>query len=214
MKNSPQDKSFFMGKVTASVSHELQNVLAIIRETAGLMQDFLMMGDACADLGERLENSLASIKNQVVRGVNLTSGLNQFAHSADHLSCAINVRDTVTRLLGITERIIRNKGFSVTLDPGECPSMECDPVTFQALCFLGIETLIDILPSGQALHITLTNNSGGCHIQFTCPNLTKGDAPLTESAHWPYLEDACQKNHVALASRQEGVGLSLTFQAL
>lgn len=212
MKNSPQDKSYFMGRVTASVSHELQNVLAIIRETAGLMQDFLMMGDACDDLGGRLDNSLKSIKNQVIRGVNLTSCLNRFAHTADHLTCAIDVRATLEGLLAITERLTRNKGFSVTLDPGSAPSVECDPVMLQTICFLSIETLINALPPGQALHVTLETRDKGCLIRFSCPEASDGQVPpLTGSPHWSVLQDACQTGNVALSSLDGGVGICLSM---
>jgi hypothetical protein len=35
----------FYGKITASVSHEIKNVLAIINENAGLLEDFTFMAD-------------------------------------------------------------------------------------------------------------------------------------------------------------------------
>ena len=35
----------FFGRVSASISHELKNVLAIINENAGLLEDFTLMGD-------------------------------------------------------------------------------------------------------------------------------------------------------------------------
>ena len=37
MESTQFDKSLFFGKVTASVAHDLQNVLAVIKETSGLM---------------------------------------------------------------------------------------------------------------------------------------------------------------------------------
>ncbi|MCP3901564.1 MAG: sensor histidine kinase, partial [Desulfobacteraceae bacterium] len=40
------DKAAFFGKITASITHEIQNVLAIIKENAGLMEDFLLINQS------------------------------------------------------------------------------------------------------------------------------------------------------------------------
>ncbi|MBL0716959.1 MAG: sensor histidine kinase, partial [Desulfosarcina sp.] len=99
------DKAAFSGKVTASVTHEIQNVLAIIQENAGLMEDILHMNqENLASSGERLQKCIESIKKQTYRGVGLTSALNQFAHTADHALTQINLYDTVKKLLFLVQR--------------------------------------------------------------------------------------------------------------
>ena len=35
----------FFGRMSASISHEIKNVLAIINENAGLLEDFSLMAD-------------------------------------------------------------------------------------------------------------------------------------------------------------------------
>ena len=35
----------FFGKMTASISHEIKNVLAIINENAGLLEDLALLSD-------------------------------------------------------------------------------------------------------------------------------------------------------------------------
>ncbi|MBU1172026.1 MAG: hypothetical protein KKD44_20920 [Proteobacteria bacterium] len=212
MKNSPNDKSFFMGRVTASVAHELQNVLAIIRETAGLMQDFMMMGDACQDFENRLSTGLASIKNQVSRGVGLTQGLNRFAHTADHLHCPIDIRDILDRLVLLTERMARNKGFSLSLAPGASHTINHDPVAFQTLCFLCLEALEQTLPSGQALVITPESPGKGARIGFACPGLPMDSAPLIRTwPNWNDLAEACCQYGVELSLTDTCPGICLGF---
>ena len=36
--------ALFMGRMTAQATHEMQNILATIRESSGLMEDLLAMG--------------------------------------------------------------------------------------------------------------------------------------------------------------------------
>ena len=60
---------YFMGKVLASVSHEMQNVMAIIKESAALANDVLQInGPPPMKHGDKLMHSLATIRNQIERG--------------------------------------------------------------------------------------------------------------------------------------------------
>lgn len=73
-----------VGHLTASASHELQNALAVIRESAGLMEDILLYADEDEPeipyKGKILE-LLKSIQEQVVRGGNIAGGLNGLGHA-------------------------------------------------------------------------------------------------------------------------------------
>ncbi|GAB6093890.1 hypothetical protein JCM14469_01420 [Desulfatiferula olefinivorans] len=201
-----------MGRITASVSHELQNVLAIIRETAGLMQDFLMMGDRCTDLEERLDTSLKRIKDQVNRGVGLTHNLNRFAHGPDFLTSVIDTRDALERLLALTERIFRNKGYSVTLSPGDPVALEQDPMAFQLLAFLCLETLTGVLPSGQTLTVSVKRTGPSTVITCCCPSpAAQPVSELTASVLWPDLTEACRQSGVVLGVTESCPGVTLTF---
>ena len=71
----------FIGKITAGVTHEVNNVLASIREISGLMTDILsVIDDKSFPRKEKFQTSLQKIQNQIERGVKLTSQLNKFSH--------------------------------------------------------------------------------------------------------------------------------------
>ena len=56
----------FFGKVSASVSHEIKNVLAIINESAGLLEDFSLMAEQGIALDPvRLRTLSENIRKQV-----------------------------------------------------------------------------------------------------------------------------------------------------
>ena len=74
----------FFGKVNASISHELKNILAIISETAGFLNDLA----ALAKKGKNLKISLIeecseSIAEDIQRGFATIKQMNQFAHRVD-----------------------------------------------------------------------------------------------------------------------------------
>ena len=74
----------FFGQVSASFTHEMQNVLAIIRESSGLLEDlFAFAGPKDWAHLEKFNRSLQGIQNQVSRGLELMKRLNRFAHAPD-----------------------------------------------------------------------------------------------------------------------------------
>jgi C4-dicarboxylate-specific signal transduction histidine kinase len=101
----------FFGEVSASISHEIKNVLAIINENAGLLQDMIMMSEKGMPLSpERLTKISRSIASQVARGDRIVKSMNQFAHSADIPTEAVDVYAVVLFLSDLTARLIAMKG--------------------------------------------------------------------------------------------------------
>lgn len=70
-----------VGLLTASASHELQNALAVIRESAGLMQDIMSLAGDALPRRDRMMQLVALIQQQVVRGGEIAGGLNGLGHA-------------------------------------------------------------------------------------------------------------------------------------
>jgi len=101
----------FFGEMSASVFHEIKNVLAIIKENAGLLQDMLVMNARGLPLNpERLTRMAQSIDRQVARGDGIVKNLNRFAHSADHASETVDVHETIGFVIDLAARLIVMKG--------------------------------------------------------------------------------------------------------
>jgi len=78
-------ESLFMGKVTAAMTHEIKNVLAIIRESAGLAQDLLALSDESVfPYKDKFMKTMDKIDNQVARGAEIVSRLNEFGHIPEY----------------------------------------------------------------------------------------------------------------------------------
>jgi hypothetical protein len=105
----------FMGAVTALSMHEMQNILAIIRESAGLMGDILKV-NARVDFKHRsnMERTLEHISSHVDRGKGLLEATSRLAHSPDDdllEGCDLTVYARTVALL--SERLVRLKGAAV-----------------------------------------------------------------------------------------------------
>ena len=125
MKKTSLDKTAFFGEVTASVAHDLQNVLAIVQETSGLMQDILFMNKDSLppEVSEKFTNSISAMKKHLSRGIGITSGLNRFAHTADSPEASIDICDTIEKLFLITKRILNHKNIIIEINK---PSIRSD----------------------------------------------------------------------------------------
>ncbi|MBT4874313.1 MAG: hypothetical protein HON48_03760, partial [Desulfobacula sp.] len=86
----------FFGKVNASISHEIKNILAIISETAGFLNDLTDLAKQGEDLKlSLLENCTESIAEDIQRGFDTIKQMNQFAHSVDVPIKEIKIFETV-----------------------------------------------------------------------------------------------------------------------
>ena len=115
----------FFGKITAGITHELKNVLAIIRESAGLMEDIMSISpEAIISYQEKFENSMEKIKDQIKRGVELTDRLNKFAHSTDEAIAKIDLHATIEQLVALSQRFVGLKNVVLKADPLEQPGRQ------------------------------------------------------------------------------------------
>lgn len=74
--------ALFMGLITASITHEMQNVMAIVRESGALVGDILHVnGTSRLKHGDKILGALGNIDEQVRRGRDLMLMLNGFAHA-------------------------------------------------------------------------------------------------------------------------------------
>jgi C4-dicarboxylate-specific signal transduction histidine kinase len=138
----------FMGKVTASLSHEIKNTLAVINESAGLMGD-LLRRDAPEDWPQysRLTSIVASIEEQVQRSADIVKRLNQFAHSMDKSLAELDLNETVRQTVMLAQRFatLRRINLETILDSKPLQT-QSDPFRTLYIIFGFIERAINCSP--------------------------------------------------------------------
>jgi signal transduction histidine kinase len=138
----------FFGRVAASYTHEIKNVLATISEAGGLMEDILSLApDKRSGFLDRLPRSLDVVQEQIERGQHLTRQFNAFAHAADQDPAQFALGETLEMMADLTQRLARRKKTTVEVQPDVQATLTVAPVAFLKLLFNGILWVVD--RSGQ-----------------------------------------------------------------
>ena len=112
------DDLAFFGKVNASISHELKNILAIISEAAGLLNDLTEMASKGGNVElEMIQTCSKDIVEEIQRGFATIKQMNTFSHSVDDPLKRVN-------LVEVLDLMIHLAGFlsfasKVRFDPPE-----------------------------------------------------------------------------------------------
>jgi hypothetical protein len=197
MTQLSQTESAFFGRITAGVTHELKNVLAIINEASGLMQDLMALSKETPAYHDRFQKALTSIKGQIQRGQSLIARLNQFAHTPDISVRTVDLFEAADHLVALSQRFATLKNVTLKIVPP--PSTEqpvqatINLIQLQMALFSAIECWLSLAAPGNKLSIYLSKKENICNILLAC----EGDFPagtdpaggLAASEKWPLLQD-------------------------
>jgi C4-dicarboxylate-specific signal transduction histidine kinase len=148
--NNNQNELAFLGKITASTTHEIKNVLAIIQESSGLLEDILAMSES-KDYPhkDRFIDTLNRIQAQIQRGIDITSNLNHFAHSPDNERSDIDFNDLIKNLSMLAARFARLKKVMLITELSDVPLIiETNSVQLQMNIFGAIEIILNHIQDG------------------------------------------------------------------
>lgn len=163
------EKLGFFGAVTASLSHELKNVLATINEYSGLLGDQL---GAAEEGGRplnpaRLHTLCERFDRQVERGSILIQRLNRFAHSVDEVVAEVELGALLTEISDICDRFAGLR--QVTLERRfeqrtASRRLELDPFALQQVIYLGIRATLDAAADQRHVALDLEATGPGCAV--------------------------------------------------
>ena len=144
------------GKISAAVSHDLKNVLAIVNESAGLLDDLALRAAKGIEIPpERLNTATARILKQVKRGDAVLKNLNRFAHSTDVEVAQINVTEMVGLMVELAGRQAAMKELECTVIAAEV-MLRTGVVYLESLFYLLLRQVIDTLPRREGVAITVS----------------------------------------------------------
>jgi C4-dicarboxylate-specific signal transduction histidine kinase len=179
-----EEEKSFVGKITASVTHELMNVFATIRETSGLMEDLLALSrESSFPHAQRFARSLGTIRDQVSRGMEISGKFNQFAHSMDEERKRAGVNDLLQQVAFLMQRAANLKRVRLVAQAGELPvTLSTDLFRLQMILVACIECGLARAASGAT--ITLQSEKSGNRVVIrvlleaaSCPASAGGALP-------------------------------------
>ncbi|QGY40398.1 sensor histidine kinase [Pseudodesulfovibrio cashew] len=198
----------FFGRISASVSHEIKNVFAVINESAGLIEDFTLMAERGMPIQpEKLKSVAASIQGQVRRGDSIVRNMNAFAHSADEPVREVNLAETLGLIVALTTRLADMKQVRLTLGDCESISRKANPFDLMRLLHGAMEACLDGLAPGDSLVACVKSADGGASFSLSAPGK---DVPFASDASLSSLAQAMGLRIIS----EEGTGtLELLFPA-
>ena len=163
------DDLAFFGKVNASISHELKNILAIISEAAGLLQDLTDMATKGKKIElEMLKTCSQDIVEEIQRGFTTIKQMNKFSHSVDDPAKKVNLVDVVDLMIALAKYL--SFASKVRFDPlPEAAStvLTC-PIRLQNLIYRALVFAFESVgPDGQIEVAIQPQPDGSAHITFS-----------------------------------------------
>jgi C4-dicarboxylate-specific signal transduction histidine kinase len=159
----------FFGAITASLSHEINNVFAIINELSGLMDDFFVASQQGAPLNvDRLKGTTERISVQVKRGQEYVKRLNRFAHTVDDKQVGMmNVGPTAEAITTLCQRfgVLRKVEFESSFPPDSC-TIEGSPFDLQHIIFRCIDIILNVSKQGDSVRIDVQSHEDGARLVF------------------------------------------------
>ena len=166
----------FFGRISASVSHEIKNVFAVINEAAGLIQDFTLMAERGMPLDpERLKSVAGTIQGQIRRGDTIVKNMNQFAHSIDEEVRDTDLVEMLNLAVALTMRMADMKQIGLTRGDCEPVSMAVNPFDLLRLLHSSMVAAFGSMTSGETLTIGVKPVTGGASFSLSASGK---DAPL------------------------------------
>ncbi|PIP40696.1 MAG: histidine kinase [Desulfobacterales bacterium CG23_combo_of_CG06-09_8_20_14_all_51_8] len=168
----------FYSKVSASISHEIKNSLAVLNESAGFLEDLTLMAKKGRDLDiNRLETLAGSMLKQVKRSDAIVKNMNRLAHSLDDPWTQTDLNVLVELIRTLSERTTVTRGFKVTAALPDSPVMaETNPFFLKNLIWLILDFAVNRPGNAKAIEIRPEKSESGARISFT------GFANLTQVA--------------------------------
>ena len=162
----------FFGRLSASISHELKNVLAIFNENAGLLEDLTYMADRGQPLNpERLRKMAVTLKKQIGRADEILKNMNRFSHTIDESVTEVDLHETINLFLALTDRLTTMRGYRVDLQLPESELIiPTAPYFLLNLLWLCLEFSMSAAGEEKSLRLVIEETENSIRICFQQPS--------------------------------------------
>ena len=164
-----QEELSFFGKMGADVSHDMRNVLSVIGEYAGLLDDLLAMakGRKSPD-PEKLKTLSEKITAQVKKGTQAMERFSRFCHAADEQTTSFDLTALAANTAALAQRrarLVRAK-LEATL-PAESIPVRGNAFSLQHALVWAIEMILELPQREDSITIALAAQGAAAQISIS-----------------------------------------------
>jgi signal transduction histidine kinase len=158
----------FFGRISASISHEIKNVLAIVNENAGLLEDLILMADRGKPLDPaRLKMMAEAVQKQVGRADGIIKNMNRFAHSIDQTITTADIDQTIELLIALTARFAAMRAVKVDLQLPATPlTIPTAPFYLMNLLWLCLDFSMSASGDEKRVELVVEETENSVRIRF------------------------------------------------
>ncbi len=214
MKASQHPEAAYLAAMTASATHEVRNVLAIIKESAGLVDDLVQVFGRKGTLNEeKVSQALARIEIQVKRGADILTNLNRLSHTLDEDLARVELGREVEQLVFLSQRFARKKGHLVVSGEAEegCFAT-ANPIRLHMTLFSAMECCLEELPEGSTVTVEVRKAQGHEIVEYLGSREGVGEAagPM-EPKDWTDLVSLAESLGARVERSRDNYGIRILF---
>lgn len=215
MNGSENPEAAFLAVMTASATHEVRNVLAIIKESAGLIQDMVHLFEKKGSLDrDKLHRTVDRIDTQVKRGADLLTSLNRLSHTLDSRTTTVELNSEVRELVFLSQRSARKRrqNLKVLFGDRDIP-LTLNQLHLDMVLFSALGLLLDSLREGAAITVEVMEPGGVAAVEFRGVQ-ADGPPPVLEDGMGDGLDSVLASVRALgaeLEVLQEGFGHRILF---
>jgi C4-dicarboxylate-specific signal transduction histidine kinase len=214
---APEDReAAFVAEVTAGTTHEIRNILAIVKESAGLIEDLIYAFSKRGSLDqEKLTRSLGRIEAGVTRGTEILSHLNRFAHSLDEVEDPIDLTREIQQMASLCQFRARRGRHVLQVEPGgHNTAVMVDPFRLQMSLFAAVRCCLEQLPEGSTVSISANRRNDRPTVEFTGEGGDGAALPApTEAMAWRRLVELADRLGASLEVAESAYGFRISLPA-
>ena len=159
----------FFGRISASISHEIKNVLAIVNENAGLLEDCSIMAEEGMPLDPaRLKKMASTMMNQVSRADEITKNMNRLSHTIDDTIATVELKEIIELFMALTDRLTAIR--KITVEPklsGSPLEIKTSPFFLMNLLWMCLEFAMEASGDIKQVELITEQTKNGANIRFT-----------------------------------------------
>lgn len=195
-----QDKMMSLGRLAASVVHEINNPLSGIHNYLQLMQRMLREGPPGGERLEKFRRFLEIAESETARCSQIVAGLLGFSRRSAETLAPVDLGEVVRRCLLLSRHKLELSGIRVACTvPPECPRVRGDFNQLQQCLINLIFNAVDAMPGGGSLEIELAVEPDGRAVRIRVADT----GPGIPAEHLPHLFEPF------FTTKKEGSGVGL-----
>ncbi|MGD2121687.1 MAG: hypothetical protein PVJ76_08075 [Gemmatimonadota bacterium] len=213
MESSRYPEAAFLAAMTASATHEVRNVLAIIKESAGLVDDLTQVYGTRGKFDpEKVQRALQRIEVQVRRGADLLTNLNRLAHTLDQDLSPVELGQEVEQIVFLSQRFARQKGQSVEMEGDrEEQHLVINALHLHMALSGAVACCLEELPEGRSLRVGVGEADGAPMVEFRSADAEVPPESASDWKGWQELERLAGSLGARVERSPAGYGIRILF---